>query len=113
MDLVRAILITLEETGSASKMQQFSIAGISDEVLSYHTKLLHQAGLIEAHDGSGVNEFKWYPISLTWDGHEFIAIAKNDTIWKKTTSQLAKKTDGLSFEILKKLLTKHVLELIM
>jgi len=111
MDLARAILIALEETDSANKMQQFSIAGTSEETLSYHIKLRHQAGLIEAHDGSGVNEFKWYPISLTWDGHEFIEVAKNDTIWKKVASRLVEKTGGLSFAVLKKLLTENASEL--
>jgi len=111
MDLVRAILIALEKTDSAGKYQQFSIDDISEEVLSYHIKLLHQAGLIEAHDASGCNEFKWYPVSLTWDGHEFLELAKNDAIWTKAKLQLIKKVDGLSFAVLKSLLTKYVSEL--
>ncbi|MCF6337055.1 MAG: DUF2513 domain-containing protein [Gammaproteobacteria bacterium] len=111
MDLIRSILLALEKVESAGKMQQLSIDGIAEEVLSYHVKLLFQAGLIEAHDASGVNDFKWYPVSLTWDGHEFIEAARNDTTWKNVTSQLIEKTGGLVFEVLKGSLIKSAVQL--
>jgi len=34
MDLIRAILIALEEIESANKMQQFSVDGVDEEMLS-------------------------------------------------------------------------------
>ncbi len=106
MDLIRSILIALEEIESENKMQQLSVDGVDEEIFSYHIKLLSQAGLSEAHDASGVNHFKWFPVSLTWDGHEFIEAARDDTTWEKVKSQLFEKTGGLSFEVLKGILIK-------
>jgi hypothetical protein len=41
---------------------------------------------------------------LTWDGHEFLANAKNDTIWKKVTSQAEEKGESISLFVLNQLL---------
>ena len=51
-------------------------------------KLLYQAGLIDAENDSGADDFEWIPISLTWQGHEFLDVARNDTVWKKLTGKL-------------------------
>ncbi len=59
MDLIRSILFALEGTESAGELQQFSVEGVADDLLSYHVKILSQAGLIDADDASGVNDFKW------------------------------------------------------
>ncbi len=106
MDFIRSILIALEEVESGDKMKKLSV---DEEIFSYHIKLLSQAGLIEAHRDSG-DYHKWFPVSLTWDGHEFIEAARDDTTWKKVKSQLIEKTGGLSFEVLKGILIKLALQ---
>lgn len=106
MDLARAILSALEGSSDAFGPKEFVIQGYSEEEVSYHVKLLHQAGLVEAKDISGVNQFKWFPISLTWEGHEFLDAARDNTRWGRAKQIVLEKTGGLSFDMLQSILTK-------
>ena len=40
-------------------------------------------------------------ISLTWQGHEFLDAARNDTIWRKAKKKVLETTGGLAFDVLK------------
>lgn len=101
MDLCREILLEIEEYEGAPGMLELSSERGSREYISYHVKLLHEAGLIEAVDASSMNAFKWYPVSLTWQGHEFLDAARDETRWKKAKSKVVAATGGLAFEFLK------------
>jgi hypothetical protein len=105
MELIRKILLHLEEKEDVSSFNAVNIEGYHPKVVSYHIKLLSQAGLIEAKslttkDTHGI----WWAKSLTWYGHDYIESVKNDTIWNKTKEGI--KSKGLelgqvSFEVLK------------
>jgi hypothetical protein len=86
----------------------------SAEEISYHVKLLAEAGLVEAGaadsrftskepDGSDrIKGQKVYsPISLTWQGHDFLDAARDDTIWRKAKSKILESGGGLAFDVLK------------
>ena len=45
-----------------------------------------------------------YPFSLTWQGHEFIEAARNDTFWKKAKKIVFSKSGALSIDVVKALL---------
>jgi hypothetical protein len=104
MDLARAILFALEKCEKPWGMHEFEIEGATAEQISYHVKLLHQAGLIEAHDASSLNQFKWYPSSLTWAGHEFLDAARDNSRWNRAKKIAADKGGHLTFEVLRELL---------
>lgn len=53
---------------------------------------------------------KYIPKSLTWQGHEFLDASRNETVWKKTLKTINKKRDGLTFEVIKALLTQYTKE---
>ena len=59
--------------------------------------------MIEAIDRSGGARFCWEAKSLTWDGHEFLDSARNETLWRKAKEEL-KKTGNFSFQILGEML---------
>ena len=52
MDLARQILLKIEEYPDPTGWVDIIIEGYSDQEISYHIKLLYQAKLIEAYDGS-------------------------------------------------------------
>jgi Hypothetical protein (DUF2513) len=54
-------------------------------------------------DSSGVMAF---PTRLTWDGHEFLDAARDDTRWQKAKRYIVEKGSGLSFEVLQGVLMK-------
>lgn len=107
-DLCRALLLALEDDPKLSGSKNYTVEGFSEEEISYHVKLLHEAGFIEARDASTMNSFKWYPLRLTWQGHEFLDAARDDTRWEKAKDIVKDKTGALSFEVIKEVLLKLV-----
>jgi hypothetical protein len=49
---------------------------------------------------------------MTWAGHEFLANARNNTVWKKVTSQITAKVGTVSVEVVKQLLVKATTDLL-
>jgi hypothetical protein len=115
MDLIRKILLFVEEHPDPDGWVQIELEDHPTKEVSYHIKLLDQAGLIEAEDLStyGMDGFKWVARSLTWRGHEFLNAARDDTRWNNAKKIVTEKGGGLIFEALQQFLiqglTKAVL----
>lgn len=108
MDLIRKILLELEKKESITSWTTITIDGYRDDQVNYHIGLLDEAGFIEAErylDG------QYMVRNLTWEGHEFLENAKNDTIWTKAKEFIKEKGGSVSLgimtEILKKIALKH------
>lgn len=101
MDLVRQILMAVEKHPEPDEAFTPGIEGYSPEEISYHVKLLHQAGLIEAHENPEVGTFEFLPKYLTWEGHEFLDASRDDNKWNKAKQLVLKTSGGLSFEVIK------------
>ncbi|HBG31044.1 MAG TPA: hypothetical protein DDW98_10500, partial [Gammaproteobacteria bacterium] len=80
----------------------------TSEEISYHVQLLHEAGLLKAQDYSSIGDYDWKPLTLTWEGHEFLDAARNETLWNRAKSIALEKTGGLGFEALKFALTESI-----
>lgn len=105
MDLVRLILIEIEKHPHVSTWMDLSIDRFSEDEVSYHVKILSQAGLIDAKQMSNAPKDPiWIPISLTWEGHEFLDAARDDTRWNKVKSIAKEKGGTMAFEVIKSLL---------
>ncbi len=103
MDLARALLLAIEaceDKNSALKVE----GDYSQEVMTYHLGLLYHAGLITAEDMSGPDHTAWMPTGLTWEGHDFVEAARNDTYWNSVKSSVKDKGGALTFEVAKGLL---------
>jgi hypothetical protein len=109
MNLVRAILLKLEAHphGFAPALE---IEGYTDEQIGFHVALMGQAGLIDAYptNSSADETPSAMPLSLKWEGYEFLAASKDEGIWKKGTSTVMAKAGAIGFEILKAVLTAEV-----
>jgi hypothetical protein len=112
MDLVRKILLALEAHPEPWDWFELKIDGHSDVEVSYHLKLMSQAGLIEASERKRPDIFQWIPHSLTWAGHEFLEAARDNSRWEKVKRLAWEKTGSLPFEVLKAGLVKEMLRLI-
>ena len=106
MDLVRSILLKIEASEGDPRMRirLGSFEGHSAIEVSYHVKLMTQAGLIEAKDRSTFDGFRWEPQQLTWAGHEFLAAARDGNLWERAKRIALKQTGGLSLEVLQEVL---------
>ena len=105
-NLIRAILLALEENETVIGFSTLEIDGVTEEQVSYHVRLLFQAGLIDALDASAMNSFHWLPGLLTWDGHEFLDASRDETRWKSAQNLILEKGGDLGFDVLKDVLVR-------
>lgn len=102
MELVRQILLQVEQAeNDPNEWIDLSFEQWPHEVVSYHTKLLIDAGLLEGQDLSDLSGSDWRPKSLTWEGQEFLDAARNETVWNKAMASLKEKSMTVPFEVLK------------
>ena len=101
MDLVREVLLKVEEMPFDGRFYDVNVEGCSDEVINYHVMLLNEAGLIEAIDLSNLGGPCWKPKRLTYSGHEFLDAARSDTVWQKAKAVTLKSAGTLTLEGLK------------
>lgn len=104
MDLIRKILLEIEANPDPNRWISLSVDGYNPKEISYHVKLLAEAGLIEAKNVSNTINFEWKPICLTWEGHEFLEASRDEGLWEKAKSLILRKGGTLSFEVLKQAL---------
>jgi len=108
IDLIRKILIYLEEKPDDRVVQEIHLEGYSTKEIQYHFILMDEAGFIrcEREKSSSTDDrvIRVYPFSLTWQGHEFLEASRNDTFWKKAKDTVKSKAGALPIEVLKALL---------
>ncbi len=77
--------------------------GYSDEQIGFHVHLLGQAGLLLTIDVTTVIDKSPLakPLSVTWQGYEFLESARSESLWRNALSKIGKAGVGVSFEILK------------
>jgi hypothetical protein len=105
MELIREIL-QFAENLSAGQTSGVATDKHSAQEIAEHIALMKEAGLIDAVIRC---DQKGCPAAaiigrLTWDGHEFLAKAKNDTIWKKVLQQAEEKGMSTSMSVINGLL---------
>ena len=113
LELIKKILIEIEEFPTNAGKFEFKIEGYSDEEVAYNAYLLNEANYIEAKfsdwsDGSFMLD---YVSRLTWLGHEFLDNARNETVWKKTLAIVKEKGGSISFNIFQNLLQSQATKL--
>ncbi len=106
MDLIRKILLQVEAHEQPHGPIQIKVEGYTREQISYHVGLLINAGYIEGYESGGTRSSHYAPRSLTWEGHEFLDAARNETVWNNTKEVVKEKGGSIPFELLKDLLIK-------
>jgi len=109
LDLIRRILLNIEAEGEDSS-RRAGFANIADdgydpEAIQYHMQLMHDAGLIVADE---LVPGQWWPERITWAGHEFIDLARNDTLWQATKRDVESKVGSAPFQVVHDLLARRV-----
>jgi hypothetical protein len=112
MDLIRAILLDLEasEETTGRVPMELDLEGHSEAEIMYHVVLMGEAGLVETWDNSTMGEQVVLPTRLTWSGHEFLDAAREESRWAKAKKFAMEKTGGLSFDVMKQILIKLMVE---
>jgi hypothetical protein len=112
MDLVRMILLRIEGTPSGHRLpSNFGIFGFTPEEVGHHAHIVMQEGLIEGCDTTNFEstELEAIPTSLTWKGHEFLDLARDQERWNRAREIIAK-VGGAPISVWTKVLTDLMLQ---
>lgn len=115
MDLVRKILLAVEDNEDGN-VDLGNIEYGRDQIY-LHVELMAERGLVDAfiahgNDGPGHRILECRIWRLTWEGHDFLDMARRDEIWERAKKMCLKVSDGLAFDILKDCLTRSIKQLI-
>ena len=111
MDLIRTILIEVEKLPPEPGFHNVSVPGYTEEEITYHVELAHEAGLIEAVGLTSLDGVCWKPRRLTYQGHQFLDAARSDTVWEKAKNTLLSTAGTITLEGLKAALPEIVKKL--
>lgn len=114
MDLIREILLQVEARPTAQSIDLVELPGRNQEEISYHVKLLADAGYIDAYDlrTLGPGGFKYAPSSLTNEGHDFLDAARNNTVWKRAKEKLSEIGGSAPLDVVRGILTTTLKEIL-
>ena len=76
---------------------------MADPEVQYHLRLMVDAHLLQC---VGVAEDGAIAVRLTWQGHEFLELARNESMWERAKSFVQRRTQGLSAAVLQNILSK-------
>lgn len=82
MDLIRRIMLRIEEKADL-RHETIIIEGEHEERVGHHIDMLYQSGFIDGIRSQPLSSpFGIVMVKdLSWDGHEFIAAIRNDTVF--------------------------------
>jgi hypothetical protein len=108
LKLVRLILLDVEATPPGQVIDGFTQEGYDERTIAEHVRLLIDANFLEGQvvQQFGTSAHEYAVTGLTWQGHEFLANAKNDTVWKKVVAEAESKGASISMTVLNGLLMK-------
>jgi hypothetical protein len=93
MDLVRTILMRMENITPSYDRQGWGIQGFTQLEIRYHAYIMMQEGLIEGSDVTGTASAgvpQAMATRLTWNGHEFLDLVRDQERWNKAKAIIAK-----------------------
>lgn len=103
MDLVRVILLKIEEEHAGVGLANLEVEGYDRAIVAYHCQLLEEAGLVSScivryADDSA---FFFSVGGLTWEGADYLDKVRDDSVWAKTKNLAAEKGVPLVVETVK------------
>ncbi|MCI0335186.1 MAG: DUF2513 domain-containing protein [Planctomycetes bacterium] len=107
MELIRQILLRIEETENVQLLLDENYE--RREFIEYHLLLLREAGLIagvvvvECDGGELVTQIVSKP-RLTWSGHEFLDVARDETTWNQAKERVGNSIGTVAMSVLSALL---------
>lgn len=103
-DTIREILVRIEEMApDESPLQLDAFQDDRAAEISYHMELLLEAGLVKGRmirllDPGPAN---FFASRLTWQGHEWLAAVRSDTVWQKAKKSFVSSGMAMTFDLVK------------
>lgn len=113
IELVRKILLFFEDRDVISIVSDKELVtmtssmAVSRRELEYHFRIMAQANLLTVEtvkSSTSDRTIRVMPIELTWEGHEFLQLSRQEKIWRKVAKRVGGEITSLTFEMIKILL---------
>lgn len=106
MDLVRKLLLCVEPySGGQADLTPLLAEGYNENEVRYHAVLAYKAGLAEGtFVEGGLSEDDpdmAFLTGLTWEGHDFVANARNEKIWNSAKTRVLSTVGTMTLEAMK------------
>lgn len=106
MDLIRAILMKVEDQPAGEEIQNLADLGSDQATLAEHVWLLKKEHLVEAVFAGDSPCLGCFSIQrLTPAGHDFVVHARQSALWEKAKDTATKAGVGATVDVMKNLLT--------
>jgi hypothetical protein len=111
-DLIRKIMLEVQAKPAGIGAISIAYEGeYPQSVVNEHAELLIEAGLLKGKAIRGVAGIAAVAIDgLSWNGHDFIDSAKNETIWNKAKLTILKPATAITFDALLQWLKQQALD---
>ena len=106
--LMRIILLDTEQIPAGQVRGAFSYTDCDQAEVNRHAQILLDEGFIQGKcvkDGSGF-PIKFRITDLTYRGHQFLANARNDTLWNKALKSITETGKTMSIAVIEAVLVK-------
>ena len=106
LELLRQIMLAVESSPTAFAPREIKIPGRSEEEVGYHQLLLIESGLAKGVETTafGDSSPSGRIVRLTSAGHDFIAGARDDGVWRGALSRIASVGGTVTLAVLTQLL---------
>lgn len=101
MELIRKLMLTLEDDQSEDP------DGYDNETIAYHKALLIESGMAHGIVDQTSESLLASTFRLTWNGHEFLDVAHNETGWRSVMKRVATTVGTTSLPVLQALLVEY------
>ena len=105
MDLIRKIMLRVEEEYVSTAIFNLKVDGYTMEQVSAHCKMMYEAGLISDYKAqyAGNSLYSFGISNLTWEGYEYLDKIRDDSIWKKVKDVAKDKGLPLAIDTIKQI----------
>jgi hypothetical protein len=106
-NLVRQILLEAESFPPGVYIQTFTCEGFDEATIIEHIEIMIESKLLDGEICKTMAGSSGFIVrKITWEGHNFLENARNDTLWKKIMAEAKEKGTSTSFVVINGLLTK-------
>ncbi len=103
-DLIRKLLFHFEAKPDYKAEKCPPIDAYGEQEIMYHMLLLAQAGLLDHEPSRSTTSDRIISVlgfGLTWQGHEFLAAARDDSLWERAKQNVLGAAGGMVFDLAK------------
>jgi hypothetical protein len=111
-ELMRSILLDAEEIPAGEAVEGFEYEDRNQAEVNRHTQILIDEDFLEGQWQGDEQNFPcaFHITDLTYRGHQFLANAKSDTLWKKAITTIKDSGKTMSIAVIEAVLVKLTTE---